>query len=869
MSGFMKNTVLLIILLVFNGLGLAQQAFQNKCSPAVALRETNTTPENFALVVSDLPVFREWATGQKLEIIREFHPASIIILRTTYQDLTAKILHRPDVLFVDNAGVNPREELPVPGHNLFVNKINVAHAAFPGLDGSSITVSVKENRFDTSDVDFKNRATNSAYAVQQITSHASIMATLVGGAGNSDAAGRGVARGARLVSTGFNNLLPEDDYAAMNISVQNHAYGLGIENYYGAGALAYDKSVEVNPSLLHVFSAGNSGVETSQTGEYANVPGFANLTGNFKMAKNVLTVGAVDSFGQVAPFSSCGPAYDGRVKPDLVAFGQDGSSGSAALVSGAGAVLQQAFLAKTDSLPAASLVRAALLNSADDIAPPGPDFYSGFGNLNLKKALQTLENHQFKTGEVAAGQIVSIPLDLPPNVAQFKITLSWDDPPATPNASKALQNNLDLKVIAPDGLEWLPWSLNAFPHADSLRLSAIRRRDTLNNTEQVTLDFPPSGQCTILVAGTAMKTSSQHFSLAWDWRTADNFTWDFPVKNDAAVAGRDVLLRWEYTFADTTGILEYRISDGTGWNPVNQAVDLRNGWYRWLAPDTFIGAQVRMFVGGQAFESDTFLISKELRMEIGFNCPDSVFLFWNAAAPDASYLLSGLGEKYLEPLQVLTDTFVVLQKADFPQMRFGVTPTGQGGVVGLQSPAPDIREQGVECYFENFLAELNGEFQTDLLLRIGTNYGVKSVSFEKIKHSAFVALEIWLPVDSEVFTFIDESPQQGANHYRARLELLNGATFFSDTATVYFWGENDLLIFPNPTYQSSINVVVNTSFDASFVLFDMLGRLILEELLDEVPKTIALPPGLPKGCYPFFLRENGNLKSGGILLFGF
>lgn len=865
----MKNTVLLIILLGFKGLTFAQHPFQNKCSPAVVMRETDTASENYTLVVSDLQVFSEWATAQKLEIIDKYRPANIIILRTTYHDLAAKILHRPDVLFVDKAEVTPSEELPVPGHNLFVNRINVAHAIFPNLNGFPITVSVKENRFDTSDVDLKNRAALAANAAQQITSHANIMATLIGGAGNSDAAGRGVATGVRLLSNGFNNLLPEDDYVAMNISVQNHAYGLDVENYYGAGAMAYDKSVEANPSLLHVFSAGNKGVDSSDTGIYANISGFANLTGNFKMAKNVLTVGAVDSFGGVAPYSSRGPAYDGRVKPDLTAYGANGTSESAALVSGAGAVLQQAFLKKMDSLPATSLLRAILLNSADDIASPGPDFFSGFGNMNLKNALQTVESHRFETGEVAVGETLSIPLDLPPDVAQLKITLSWDDLPATPNTPKALLNDLDLKVIAPDGSEWLPWSLNAFPHPDSLRLDARRRRDTLNNVEQVTLDFPKSGQYTILVAGSAMKSVSQYFSLCWDWKPLDDFTWNFPVKNDPAVAGRDVLLRWENTFADTTGVLEYRISGGTGWYTVNQAVDLRNGWYRWLVPDTFAGAQVRMFIGGEMFVSDTFLISKELRMEIGFNCPDSVFLFWNAAAPDATYLLSGLGEKYLEPLQVLTDTFVVFQKVDFPQMRFGVTPTGEGGVVGLQSPAPDIREQGVECYFENFLAELNGAFQTDLRLRIGTNYGVKSVSFEKLKHGAFVALEIWQPVDSEVFTFIDESPQQGANRYRARLGLLNGATLFSDTATVYFWGNDDLLVFPNPTYQSSINAVVNTTLDASFVLFDILGRLILEEVVDDIPKTITLPPGLPKGCYPFFLRENGQLKSGGILLFGF
>ena len=59
------------------------------------------------------------------------------------------------------------------------------------------------------------------------------------------------------------------------------------------------------------------------------------------MAKNILTVGATDSFSIVAALSSKGPAHDGRVKPELVAFGEDGSSGAAALVSGTSLLLQQ------------------------------------------------------------------------------------------------------------------------------------------------------------------------------------------------------------------------------------------------------------------------------------------------------------------------------------------------------------------------------------------------------------------------------------------------------------------------------------------------------------------------------------------------
>ncbi|GAB4493874.1 MAG: hypothetical protein OHK0019_18770 [Saprospiraceae bacterium] len=865
----MKNTVLLIAGLIFSASAFAQQPFQHKCSPAVSLRENGDLLQNFTLVVADITDFQDWALAENLEIVRTYSPANIVVLRTSGQIMAAKILPLPGVLFADKNTTNPREELPVPGHNLFVNKINVVQSAFPSLNGSSITISVKESRFDTADVDFKNRAKNAPNAAQEVTTHANIMASLVGGAGNSNAAGRGVASGASIVSTGFNNLLPEDEYSASGVSVQNHSYGLDIENYYGAGALAYDKSVEENPALIHVFSAGNKGLETSNSGTYANLPGFANLTGNFKMAKNVLTVGAVDSFGQVAPFSSRGPAYDGRIKPDLVAFGQDGSSGAAALVSGAAAVVQQAFFEKTDSLPSAALVRAVLLNSADDIAPPGPDFFSGFGNLNLQNAIQTIEKQGFAMDKVNDGNDWLFSLQIPVNTAEVKITLAWDDPSAIPNAPKSLVNDLDLSVIGPDGSEWKPWSLSVFPHPDSLQMPALRRRDTLNNAEQVTLDFPSPGQYTIQVKGATVRTSVQSFTLAWGWNATESFTWHFPVKNDAAVAGRDVLLRWETTFADTTSVLEYKFSDTDDWQKIDAETDLRKGWYRWPVPDTFAEAQLRMRVGDKVFESDTFLISKELRVQIGFECPDSVMLFWNDAAPVASYLLSGLGEKYLEPMQILNDTFVVLQKADFPQKRFRVTPLGKGGVLGAPSPAPDIREQGVACYFKSFLAELNENAQTDLALSIGTRYGLRAVGFEKMKDGVFTGLASWQAVDSEEFNFTDEKPFPGANHYRARLDFQNDVTLYSDTLIVFLLEEDKSLVFPNPVFQNNIQVAFKTSEEAFFLLFDMTGRLILERMLADFPQEIELPIGLPKGCYPYFFRKNEGLKTGGILLLGF
>ena len=119
---------------------------------------------------------------------------------------------------------HPKEELTTGSLDLTANYINTVHHLFPSINGSAIRISIKEQNFDTSDIDIKNRHFISGFESPTSSSHAAIMATAISGGGNTSERAKGVAWGALITSTDFAHQLPEPFiyFRNQNISVQNH-----------------------------------------------------------------------------------------------------------------------------------------------------------------------------------------------------------------------------------------------------------------------------------------------------------------------------------------------------------------------------------------------------------------------------------------------------------------------------------------------------------------------------------------------------------------------------------------------------------------------------------------------------------------------
>ena len=239
----------------------------------------------------------------------------------------------------------PHSEIGVIGYDRSFHGINAVDYSIPGANGKNIVAGIKEQKMEEADLDLYKRVLTSPIAATAVTYHATVIASILGGAGNSFYDGRGIAWGCKFFPSSFDNLFA-DDTAILNankVSIQNHSYGTIVQQFYGAEAVSYDAHTWYDRNFAHVFSAGNKGGESATEGQYANIPGYANITGNFKMAKNIITVGAIDNKGNIPLESSAGPLYDGRIAPQLIALGPNGTSDAAAIVGGTIAVMQQVY----------------------------------------------------------------------------------------------------------------------------------------------------------------------------------------------------------------------------------------------------------------------------------------------------------------------------------------------------------------------------------------------------------------------------------------------------------------------------------------------------------------------------------------------
>jgi hypothetical protein len=371
--------------------------------------------------------------------------------------------------------------------------------------------------------------------------------------------------------------------------------------FYNSTARYHDDFCNAYPYHLFVTSAGNSRGQRGPTsapfdheinvgGQWVKVSrqrpenGPYDSTPPSGVAKNILTVGAASANDpenfSVASFTSWGPTDDGRIKPDIMGVGvsvlstlsdsdqasnrygtMSGTSMSSPNVAGGMALIRQHMIQARNYIPLASTLKAIAIHSAEQHPnlPKGPDYRTGWGMLDVEKATSLitkldssrylLEEIIMTSGESVTRQIYS------DGSSPLEVTIVWSDPSGSPPRSglnprdTMLVNDLDLKLIGPDGEEFFPYILDpATPNA-----APKTGINWLDNVEKIRVEEPTQGTYTIQITHKkeALVNDQQIVSLAGSggdlregfntlfWIGSDG-DWNNPVNWSASANGEPV-----------------------------------------------------------------------------------------------------------------------------------------------------------------------------------------------------------------------------------------------------------------------------------------------------------------------------------------
>ena len=268
-------------------------------------------------------------------------------------------------------------------------------------------------------------------------------------------------------------------------------------------------------------------------------------------AKNIMTIGAANDAvtsgmrdpakSTLTSFSSRGPTDDGRIKPDIVANGaslsstessgdnaygsKSGTSMSSPSAAGSAALLVQLYrnLFPGDDMRASTL-KGLIIHTATDIGNPGPDYHYGWGLMDTKKAADLIIDHhdnpsknliiEDQLNNSFSSKTYTFNWD---GVSPVRATLCWTDPAGAATSthdlrSSRLVNDLDLRIIAPDGTQHYPFVMPFVGTwtVASMSAHATTGDNTTDNVEQVLIQNPAqSGTWTVIVDHKGGLTNNQ------------------------------------------------------------------------------------------------------------------------------------------------------------------------------------------------------------------------------------------------------------------------------------------------------------------------------------------------------------------------
>lgn len=531
-------------------------------------------------------------------------------------------------------------------------------------------------------IDFQGRHNGPLNAVANGQSHGDGVSGIIAGAGNLNPSNRGMAAGSDLYVVQYaSNFLDTNTVNLINngdVQVTNSSYSNGCNAGYTTVTATVDTQTTTIPTLLHVFSAGNSnGLNCG----YGAGTQWGNITGGHKQGKNVIATANLFEDGILVSSSSRGPAHDGRIKPDISAHGQGqistnqnntyqtfgGTSAAAPGIAGVSAQLYQVYMEENaGALPESALIKAALLNTANDMGNVGPDFKFGWGLVNANRAALLLQEDRYLSGTVSQAGNNTHTIAVPANTTQVRFMVYWSDPAATPGANPALVNDLDLVVTDPSTATHLPWVLDETPNPVNLDTPATNGPDHLNNMEQVLINNPAAGNYDVDITGFNVPVGPQDYYVVYEIIT-ENLVLTYPNGGEALLnVGSPQRIHWDATNTTGTFLLEYSLDNGSTWNNIGTAAATVTN-FGWSVPNDVSGeALVRITSGAFSDTSDDVfslasIVGGVTALQV---CETTATIGWVALADAEEYDLYMLGDEYMEVVGTTTNTEITVPIVD-------------------------------------------------------------------------------------------------------------------------------------------------------------------------------------------------------------
>ena len=359
-------------------------------------------------------------------------------------------------------------------------------------------------------------------------------------------------------------------------------------------------------------------------------------------------------------------------------------------VAGALAVLYHGYKELHDGEnPSAALMNGAILNTADDLGNPGPDFRFGWGRINVRRAYELIASESYQSGTLWNGQINPHNIIVPAHTKQLRVMVYWTDRRGSPSASKALVNDINMTMTSPDGTNYLPYVLNPNPTPGQLNSDAEPGIDDLNNVEQIVIDYPAEGNFAVNLEGFNIPEGPQNYYLVYEVIQND-FVLTFPMGGESITPGDLEIVRWDAIGESEPFSIEYTIDDGLTWDFIETSEPADQRYTFWNVPDDIISGKCRVRInrGSETIEGQNFsIIGQPDDLDVEWACPNSFNFSWDPVDGAVAYEVYLLGEKYMDSAGYTTATNATVYANSSETQWVSVRAIGADGARGKRAIA--------------------------------------------------------------------------------------------------------------------------------------------------------------------------------------